>query len=90
MYGEIQAGFLLPAIRDGILIHTGEWANFSSWRAPEPMPNSAGCVHSYLPAIKQIWQSLVSIGVEVRPNSGGKRPYLYAPQGIISVYSVGS
>jgi hypothetical protein len=32
---EGNAGFLLPGIRDGILIHTGEWANYSAWREGE-------------------------------------------------------
>jgi hypothetical protein len=55
----------------------------------EPMPNSAGCVHSYLPSIKAIWQTLVTkCGVEVRPNTGGKRPYPHKPQGVVAVYEV--
>ena len=46
-------------IRDGILIHSGQWANHSSWRPGRPMPNSGGCVHSYLPDIQQIAELLV-------------------------------
>ena len=84
-----NAGFLVPTLRDGILIHTGEWANYSSWKVGDPMPNSAGCVHSYLPEIKAIWQLLVNkCGVEVRNNTNGKLPYPYKPQGIASVYVV--
>ena len=32
--------FLYPTIRDGILLHSGQWANHSSWRPGQPMPNS--------------------------------------------------
>jgi len=84
-----NAGFLVPSLRDGILVHTGEWANYSSWTPGQPMPNSAGCVHSYLPDIKAIWQLLVSkCGVVVRNNTNGKTPYPYKPQGIASVFVV--
>lgn len=34
--------FLLPNIRNGILIHTGEWDQHSDWVPGKPMPNSAG------------------------------------------------
>jgi hypothetical protein len=33
---------ILPNIRDGILIHTGEWPG---WEPGKEMPNSAGCIH---------------------------------------------
>jgi hypothetical protein len=82
-----NAAFLVPAIRDGLLIHSGEWANFSEWRPGAPMPNSAGCVHSELPFIHQIWRLLVQeCGVVARPNSGGKQPYPFKPQGLVSVF----
>jgi len=34
-------------IRGGILMHTGEWANYSDWQPPMPMPNSLGCIHAW-------------------------------------------
>ena len=34
-------------IRGGILMHTGEWANYSDWQPPLPMPNSLGCIHAW-------------------------------------------
>ena len=86
-----NAAFLVPHQRDGLLLHTGEWANHSSWRLGQPMPNSAGCVHSTLPAIHQIWQLLVgTCGVAVRQNTNGALPYPYKPQGVIAVYAVGT
>ena len=50
---EGNAKFLLPNIRNGILMHTGEWPN---WSPPEQMPNSAGCLHAS--PIKAIWKLL--------------------------------
>ena len=86
---EGNAGFLIPNQRDGILLHTGEWANFSSWQPGQPMPNSAGCVHSTLPSIERVWKLLVEkCGVEARPNTNGKTPYPYKPQGIVAVYNI--
>eukprot|EP00937_MAST-01D_sp_MAST-1D-sp2_P001364 g1364.t1 len=84
-----NARFLLPALRNGILIHSGYWANHSSWRPGQPMPNSAGCVHSELASVQQIWRLLTEqCGVKVRPNTNGQLPYPYKPQGIAAVYSV--
>lgn len=51
-----NAKFLLPKHRNGILIHTGEWQNYSNWKAPEPMPNSAGCVHTWENYVAKIWK----------------------------------
>lgn len=34
-------------VRNGILMHTGAWANYSDWRPPMPMPNSLGCIHAW-------------------------------------------
>ena len=79
-----------PPLRSGILLHTGAWANHSSWTPGQPMPNSDGCVHAYPDAIKDIWQKLVAIGVKVRPNSAGRLPYPHVPQGLVAVYEVGS
>lgn len=72
-------------IRNGILLHTGEWKN---WDPSKPMPNSEGCIHSYPWQIKDIWQILVHIGVEVRNNTDGKLPYPYPSQGLISIEQI--
>ena len=125
-----NAAFLIPNIRDGILMHTGEWPG---WAPPEVMPNSegklpqlrctpteapvtalfvrlcsngclclrmhglcfyvcldiawllSGCIHSWPESIKEVWQTLVSLGVDVRPNTDGKLPYPYKPQGLLSI-----
>ena len=78
-----NALFLLPNIRNGILLHTGEWPN---WSPPEQMPNSAGCLHAWPMSIKTIWKTLVNkCNVTVHENTNGKLPYPYKPQGILSV-----
>ena len=80
---EGNAKFLLPNIRNGILMHTGEWPN---WSAPEQMPNSAGCLHAWPTSIKAIWNLLVEkCNVAVHENTNGKLPYPYKPQGLLSV-----
>jgi len=80
-----NAFIVISNIRDGILMHTGEWSN---WNPSMPMPNSHGCVHGHPQDIKQVWKMLVSIGVEVRNNTNGKLPYPYKPQGILSIEQV--
>jgi len=83
---EGNAKFLISDIRDGILLHTGEWANWQTWM---PMPNSHGCIHAHPEDIKTIWQILVhTLNVTVHPNTGGKLPYPYTPQGILSVETI--
>ena len=82
---EGNAGLVLSNIRNGILLHTGEWAN---WNPSMEMPNSHGCIHAHPEAIKSVWQILVALGVRVRPNPYGKLPYPYQPQGVLSVYAV--
>jgi len=77
-----NAALLISDIRDGILLHTGEWAN---WTVPMPMPNSEGCVHAWPQDVQGIWYQLVALGVQVRPNTFGKLPYPYKPQGVVSV-----
>ncbi len=104
-----NAAFLVPDIRNGILMHTGEWPG---WTAPSPMPNSSGCVHAWPDVIKMVWLTLVNIGVQVgegavsssflhldaieslrrlasyaqvRPNTDGRLPYPYQPQGLLSI-----
>ena len=74
---EGNAGFLLPHIRNGILLHTYEPAG--------PIPYSLGCIQSHPRFIKEVWEILVGMGVEVRNNTFGKLPYPYKPQGVLSV-----
>jgi len=73
------------SIRSGILMHTGEWQN---WTPSDPMPNSHGCVHTHPTDCNKVWQILVSLGVEIRPNTFGKLPYPYKPQGLISIEQI--
>ncbi len=72
-----NARALVPDVRNGILLHTGEWPG---WQPPQLMPNSAGCLHAWPDSINTIWQKLVALGVKVRPNTDGKLPYPYKCQ----------
>eukprot|EP01104_Vermistella_antarctica_P019067 TRINITY_DN72_c2_g1_i2.p1 TRINITY_DN72_c2_g1~~TRINITY_DN72_c2_g1_i2.p1 ORF type:complete len:147 (-),score=9.90 TRINITY_DN72_c2_g1_i2:526-966(-) len=75
--------FTISNIRDGILVHTGEWAG---WTPSMPMPDSHGCVHAHPTDIKAVWQILTTqLGVQVRNNTGGALPYPYSPQGLLSI-----
>jgi len=82
---EGNAAWLVPNIRDGLLLHTGEWPN---WSPGEPMPNSEGCMHAYPESIDTIYKTLVSLGVVVHTNPGGVLPYPYKSQGLFSIYQV--
>lgn len=73
--------FLLPNIRDGILLHTGNWTS-GGWTPYSPMPNSAGCMHSYPEHVERIYQALVREGVVVNENTFSGKNYPYKPQGI--------
>ncbi|KYR00421.1 hypothetical protein DLAC_03176 [Tieghemostelium lacteum] len=73
---------IISNIRDGILLHTGEWPN---WNPSMPMPNSHGCIHSHPDDIYQISQILPTLGVQMRQNTYGQLPYPYQPQGILSI-----
>ena len=53
-----------------------------------PMPNSDGCLHAHPDDVNRIWQSLIELGVEVRPNPYSSSDYPYEPQGLLSVYLV--
>ena len=77
-----NAAFSMPHIRNGILMHTGEWPG---WSPPAPMPNSAGCIHAWPASIERVWKLLVAQGVQVRKNPFGVLPYPYKPQGLLSV-----
>jgi len=69
-------------LRDGILLHTGEWPN---WSPPMIMPNSLGCIHAWPESIHRVWQTLVGLGVKVRKNTNGDLPYPYQSQGLLSI-----
>jgi len=77
-----NAAIVISDIRDGILMHTGEWPD---WNPSMPMPNSHGCVHAHPLDIKAVWQLLVSMGVQIRANTFGKLPYPYPTQGLLSI-----
>jgi hypothetical protein len=84
-----NAAWLVPNIRDGLLLHTGNWSEVG-WAPPAPMPNSLGCIHSWPDEIEAVWQTLTQrMGVQVRPNTGGALPYPYAPQGLMAIQLVG-
>lgn len=78
---EGNAAFLLPNIRDGILIHTGNWTS-GGYTPFTNMPNSAGCMHSHPEHVERIYQALVREGVVVNDNTFSGKNYPYKPQGI--------
>jgi hypothetical protein len=79
-----NARFLIPNIRNGILMHTGEWDN---WDTSKPMPDSHGCIHGWPEDIKKVSDILVNqLNVQVRENPFGKLPYPYKPQGLLSIW----
>ena len=81
-----NAAFLIPDLRNGILIHTGEWPG---WKEGEPMPNSAGCVHTWPEDVKRVWQTAtLKCGAEVRKNPFGTLPYPFKSQALVSVFLV--
>jgi hypothetical protein len=78
-----NAQWVLPWLRDGILMHTGEWEH---WDPSKPMPDSHGCIHAHPEDIKTVWQILVNeLDVKVHKNTDGKLPYPYEPQGLLSI-----
>jgi len=78
-----NALLLLPNIRDGILIHTGNWSTSTkAWTPEDPMPDSSGCIHAHPSDVQQIYEILVKIGVKVNPNTYSGKNYPYKPQGI--------
>ena len=82
-----NAGFMLPMIRDGILIHTGNWttAEHGTWNPTMDMPNSSGCLHAHPKDIERIYKELVKIGVTVNDNPFSGKDYPYQPQGVLVV-----
>ena len=79
-----NAAILLPNIRDGVLIHTGNWTTdeYGPWGPRDSMPNSHGCLHSHPSSVERIQQELIKIGVAVNDNPFSGKEYPYAPQGI--------
>jgi len=78
-----NSAIVISDIRDGILLHTGEWPD---WNTSMPMPNSHGCVHGHPNDIEMVWQILTNqLHVVVHNNTDGKLPYPYVPQGLVSV-----
>ncbi len=86
-----NAAWLLPNIRDGMLIHTGNWTTASQvWDPTMPMPNSSGCLHAHPEDVERIYKALVAIGVQVNENPFSGKNYPYKPQGIAVVYQLTS
>lgn len=80
---EGNAQFMLPYIRDGILLHTGNWTTASTgeWTPQDPMPDSSGCIHSHPNEIEAIYNLLLKQGVVVNNNPFSGKNYPYKPQG---------
>lgn len=74
---------VLPNIRDGILLHTGNWTSEAQpWNPTMDMPNSAGCIHGHPDDVYKIQEILVGLGVKINPNTFSGKNYPYKPQGI--------
>ena len=81
-----NAKLLLPHIRDGILIHTGNWTtDAKTWNPSMSMPNSAGCLHAHPNDIERIYKELTKLGVVANNNPFSGQNYPYEPQGIAIV-----
>jgi hypothetical protein len=81
-----NAALLLPNIRDGILLHTGNWTSASGgWNPTMPMPDSSGCIHSHPNDVERIQDELIKLGVVVNDNTFSGKDYPYKPQGIAVV-----
>lgn len=80
---EGNAAMLLPNIRDGVLIHTGNWTTDDyNWDPKGLMPNSHGCLHSHPLTVEMIQAKLLDIGVVANDNPFSGKNYPYTPQGI--------
>jgi len=78
-----NAATLLPNIRDGLLIHTGNWTTDSvDWNPTLDMPNSSGCIHGHPSDVEKIYQILEGLGVKANENTFSGKNYPYTPQGI--------
>ena len=79
---------MVSNIRDGLLLHTGNWTTDATgdWNPTMPMPNSAGCVHAHPLDVERIYKILVNqLGVVVNPNLFLGKAYPYKAQGIAVV-----
>jgi hypothetical protein len=81
---EGNAAICMPYLRNGILMHTGNWAKHG-WTEDKPMPNSSGCMHNHPTDQEIIVNILKAKGVTPNVNPFGKLPYPYEPQGLLSV-----
>ena len=66
-------------------VATGEWPG---WKEGDSMPNSEGCIHGWPTNIKKVAEILASLGVVAHKNTGGKTPYPFKPQGLLSVWQM--
>lgn len=74
---------VLPNIRDGLLIHTGNWSTATkAWNPTMDMPNSSGCIHAHPEDVNAIYNILVKLGVKVNDNTFSGKNYPYKPQGV--------
>lgn len=84
-----NAAWLLPTLRDGMLLHTGNWSTEQkAWDSSMDMPNSNGCIHSHPEDVERIYKELTAIGVEVNENPFSGKKYPFKPQGIAVIYKV--
>jgi hypothetical protein len=80
---EGNAFTMLPNIRDGILIHTGNWTTDDvDWKPTMDMPNSSGCIHGHPEDVQRISELLQGLGVVANENTFSGKNYPYKPQGI--------
>ena len=84
-----NAAWLTPGIRDGMLIHTGNWttAEQGEWTPDTAMPNSSGCLHSHPESVERIYKELEALGVTANENPFSGKNYPFQPQGIAVIYS---
>jgi len=80
---EGNALMMLPNLRDGLLLHTGNWTSAEHpWNPTMDMPNSSGCIHAHPEDVERIYQILVKQGVKVNDNTFSGKNYPYATQGV--------
>jgi len=79
-----NAKLMLPNLRDGLLIHTGNWSTASQpWDPSMDMPDSSGCIHAHPEDVKKIYHTLTNkLGVKVNDNTFSGKNYPYKCQGI--------
>lgn len=76
----------MPNIRDGILLHTGNWTTDEvQWTPEKDMPNSSGCIHGHPSDVERIATLLSKLGVKANTNPYSGKNYPYKPQGIAVV-----